>query len=87
MKILIKSRMRIRYALQGVVYLEYKVKGSWGYVWRKASVCLELPNEDYRTTLKRLQRLRAHKRSERKSLVQRMTTLYCKNKELELQMV
>ncbi len=54
MKVLINLRMRIRYAPQGIIVLEYRVKVFWGYFWKQVVTTQGYTFDNPETCLKRL---------------------------------
>lgn len=82
MKILMNARMRIRYAYEGLVVLEYRVKGLfWGYNWKQVAYTLASPLEDSRTTLKRLQSIRQRKLSVKRKAIKDIAMGYLNKKD------
>lgn len=55
MKVLINSRMRIRYAPHGIIVLEYRVKSFWGYFWKQVVTSEGYTFDNPEICLKRLQ--------------------------------
>lgn len=58
MKVLINSRMRIRYAPKGIIVLEYRIKGFFGYFWKQVVTSEGYTFDNPEICLKRLQAVR-----------------------------
>ncbi len=69
MKVLINSRMRIRYAPQGIIVLEYRAKGLWGYCWKPVAYTLANKDEKPEHSLYRLQVIRLRKVIDRRKVI------------------